>query len=390
MRLFGGRERRDVDMRPAPGAVRPTSEAVPPALQLAGAWSWRLLVVAGVLALVCFLIAQLRIIVIPLMVAALLTALLIPLVEWLQRHRWPRGLAVALSVVLLLSIVTALFWLAVSQIRDGYPALQQRAIDSYARLRQFLLESPLHLTEADISRYTDTLVQAIQQDTQQLVSGALSVGSSLGHLIVGLLLTIFATIFLLLDGARIWRWVVGILPRRARPAVDGSGRAGWVTLGDFVRVQMVVAAIDAIGIGLGAFILGLFYGGMPLVVPIAVLVFLGSFIPVVGAIATGTIAVLVALIALGPIPAVIMLGIVLLVQQIEGHVLQPFIMGTAVKVHPLAVVLAVAGGSIVAGIPGALFAVPIVAFLNVAIKTIATGSWRTNPRPATSSEVPNA
>lgn len=383
MRLFGGRERRDVDVRPEP-------EAVPSALRIAGAWSWRLLVVAGALAVLLFLIAQLRIIVIPLMVAALLTALLIPLVEWLQRHRWPRGLAVACSVVLLLSVVTALFWLAVAQIRDGYPALQQRAVDSYAGLRQFLLESPLHLTEADLSRYTDTVVQAIQQDTQQIVSGALSVGSSLGHLVVGLLLTIFATIFLLFDGARIWRWIVGIFPRRARPAVDGSGRAGWVTLGNFVRVQMVVAAIDAVGIGLGAFILGLFYGGFPLVVPIAVLVFLGSFIPVVGAVTTGAIAVLVALIALGPIPAVIMLAIVLAVQQLEGHVLQPFIMGTAVKVHPLAVVLAVAGGSIVAGIPGALFAVPVVAFLNVAIKAVATGSWRTTPRPATFSEVPNA
>lgn len=383
MRLFGGRERRDA-------VARPTAEAVPPALRIAGAWSWRLLAVAGVVALVFFLIAQLRIIVIPLMVAALLTALMIPLVEWLQRHRWPRGLAVALAVATLLAAVTALFWLAVAQIREGYPDLQRRAIDSYDRLRQFLLESPLHLTERDIARYTDAIVDAVQQDTQAIVSSALSVGSSLGHLLVGMLLTVFATIFLLYDGGRIWRWLVGIFPRKARPAVDGSSRAGWVTLGNFVRVQVLVAAIDAVGIGVGAFILGLFYGGMPLVVPIAVLVFLGSFIPVVGAIATGTIAVLIALIALGPIPAVIMLGIVLLVQQIEGHVLQPFIMGSAVKVHPLAVVLAVASGSIVAGIPGALFAVPVVAFLNVAVKTIATGSWRTNPRPTAYSEVPVA
>lgn len=363
---------------------------MPAGVQIAGAWSWRLLVVAGVLAVVFWVIAQLRIIVIPLMVAALLTALIIPLVEWLVRRRWPRGLAVALGVVLLLAVVTALFWLAVSQIRGGYPDLQRRAIDSYDGLRQFLLESPLHLTDRDISRYTDAIGQAVQQDTQAILSSALSVGSSLGHLLVGMLLTVFATIFLLFDGARIWRWIVGIFPRRARPAVDGSGRAGWVTLGNFVRVQVLVAAIDAVGIGLGAFILGLFYGGFPLVVPIAVLVFLGSFIPVVGAVTTGAIAVLVALIALGPIPAVIMLGIVLLVQQVEGHVLQPFIMGTAVKVHPLAVVLAVAGGSIIAGIPGALFAVPVVAFLNVAIRTIATGSWRRHPRPDDVTEVPAA
>ncbi|GAA2171820.1 AI-2E family transporter [Agrococcus versicolor] len=379
MRLLGARVRRPAE-----------PPAVPEALQIAGAWSWRLLAVAGALALAFWIIAQLRIIVIPLMVAALLTALMIPLVGWLVRRRWPRGLAVAVSVVLLLAAITALFWLAVSQIREGYPDLQRRAIDSYDGLRQFLLESPLHLTEADLARYTDTIGEAVQDDTQQIVASALSVGSSLGHLLVGLLLTVFATIFLLLDGARIWRWIVGIFPRRARPAVDGSGRAGWVTLGNFVRVQVLVAAIDAVGIGLGAFILGLFYGGMPLVVPIAVLVFLGSFIPVVGAIATGAIAVVVALVALGPIPAVIMLGIVLLVQQIEGHVLQPFIMGTAVKVHPLAVVLAVAGGSIIAGIPGALFAVPVVAFLNVAITTIATGSWRTSPRPTDVTEVPVA
>ncbi|WP_254678090.1 AI-2E family transporter [Agrococcus sp. SGAir0287] len=390
MRLFGGRDRGDAPTRPAAGGVPSGADTVPPGLRIASAWSWRLLVVGLALAALLFLVAQLRIIVIPLMVAALLTALMIPLVEWLQRHRWPRGLAVAVAVVLLLAAVTALFWLAVSQIRGGYPDLQRRALASYDGLRQLLLESPLHLTERDISRYTGAVVDAIQQDSQQILSGALSVGSSLGHLLVGMLLTIFATIFLLYDGARIWRWIVHIFPRRARQAVDGSGRAGWVTLGNFVRVQVLVAAIDAVGIGLGAFILGLFYGGFPLVVPIAVLVFLGSFIPVVGAVTTGAIAVLVALIALGPIPAVIMLGIVLLVQQIEGHVLQPFIMGSAVKVHPLAVVLAVAGGSIVAGIPGALFAVPVVAFLNVAITTIATGAWRTNPRPRDVSEVPTA
>jgi predicted PurR-regulated permease PerM len=132
-----------------------------------------------------------------------------------------------------------------------------------------------------------------------------------------------------------------------------------------------VASIDALGIGLGAFFLGL-----PLVIPISVLVFLGSFIPVVGAVVTGALAVFVALIYNGWVTAVIMLGIVLLVQQIEGHVLQPLIMGTAVKVHPLAVVLAVAAGSLLAGIPGALFAVPLVAVLNVMVSYISSGSWR--------------
>ena len=177
-----------------------------------------------------------------------------------------------------------------------------------------------------------------------------------------MLLAIFATLFILIDGRGIWNWIVGIFPRRARAAVDGAGCAGWATLQNFVKVQILVATIDAIGIGLGAFLLG-----VPLAVPIAILVFLGSFIPIVGAVVTGALAVFVALVYNGWVIALIMLGIVLLVQQVEGHILQPLIMGTAVKVHPLGVVVAVATGSLLAGIPGALFAVPVAAVLNVMI-----------------------
>jgi predicted PurR-regulated permease PerM len=155
-----------------------------------------------------------------------------------------------------------------------------------------------------------------------------------------------------------------------------------------VRVQIFVAFVDAVGIGLGAFILGLFTGGFPLVIPIAIAVFLGSFIPVVGAVATGVIAVFIALVFLGPFPALIMIGVVVLVQQLEGHVLQPFVMGNAVKVHPLAVVLAVATGALIGGIPGALFAVPVVATLNVIVGYIGRGEWRENPHPSVSDVVP--
>jgi predicted PurR-regulated permease PerM len=214
----------------------------------------------------------------------------------------------------------------------------------------------------------------LQADSSALLSGAVSVGSTVTELFAGVLLTLFSTLFILIDGKGIWAWVVRIFPRRARLALEGAGKAGWLTLQNFIKVQILVATIDAIGIGAGAAILQL-----PLAVPIAVLVFLGSFIPVIGAVATGALAVFIALVYNGWVVALIMLGIVLLVQQIEGHVLQPLVMGTAVKVHPLAVVLAVAGGSVVAGIPGALFAVPIVAVLNVMIGYIARGDWRQLP-----------
>ncbi|MDP9028111.1 MAG: AI-2E family transporter, partial [Actinomycetota bacterium] len=194
--------------------------------------------------------------------------------------------------------------------------------------------------------------------------------------------------FLLIDGRGIWHWLVKLFPVRARAAMIGAGEAGWITLTTFVKVQIFVAFVDAVGIGLGAFILGLFTGGFPLVIPIAIAVFLGSFIPLVGAVATGAIAVFVALVYLGPVPALIMLGVVILVQQLEGHVLQPFVMGNAVKVHPLAVVLAVATGALIGGIPGALFAVPLAATLNVMVGYAARGDWRVNPHPSVSDVVP--
>jgi predicted PurR-regulated permease PerM len=262
--------------------------------------------------------------------------------------------------------------------------LYAQSIVAWDDFRAWLLEGPFHITEQQLNDWADQIFTSIQQDSSVLVSGALSVGSTLGHFLAGMLLALFATLFILIDGKHIWRWIVGVFPKRARAAVDGAGRAGWATLQNFVKVQILVATIDAIGIGLGAFLLG-----VPLAVPIAILVFLGSFIPIVGAVVTGALAVFVALIYNGWVIALIMLGVVLLVQQVEGHILQPLIMGTAVKVHPLGVVIAVATGSLLAGIPGALFAVPVAAVVNVMIIYIAGGSWKgeTGP-PATEARSP--
>ncbi len=345
-------------------------------MHIAGAWSWRILAIAAVTALLIFLVIQLRLIVVPFLIAILLAALLVPLVQFLQRHRWPKWLAIAVAEVGLIAIVTGLVYLIVTQIVSGFPDLQARSVTFYDDLKAMLLASPLHLTDVQINAYFAQLWTTLQQDSSALVSGAVSVGSTFGHFVAGVLLVLFSTLFLLIDGKRVWAWTVRLFPRRARPAVDGAGRSGWSTLTEFVKVQIFVAFVDAVGIGLGAWIVGLFFGGFPLVLPIAVAVFLGSFIPVVGAVLTGAIAVFVALVYLGPVPAVIMLGVVLLVQQVEGHVLQPLVMGTAVKVHPLAVVFAVAAGGFLAGIAGALFAVPVIATLNAMVRYVAAGKWK--------------
>lgn len=376
--------------RETPVTAEQVEETVPPSLRVAGAYSWRILLVVGVVAVVIFAIAQLKDIVVPFMIAILLSALLVPLVNWLVRHRWPRGLAVAVAMVGTIAVVGGLVFVIVSQIRSGYPDLQKRSIVAYEQFKDFLATSPLQLDDKQIQGYIDGAVAAFQKDGQVLLSGALSVGSTAGHVLAGLLLVLFATLFILIDGKGIWSWIVRLFPRRSRPALDSSGQAGWVTLKTFVKVQIFVAFVDAVGIGVGAWILGLVFGGFPLVIPIAIAVFLASFIPVVGAVLTGAVAVFIALVYLGPLPALIMLGIVLLVQQVEGHILQPLVMGSAVKVHPLAVVFAVAAGSFLAGIPGALFAVPVIAVGNVMVKYIASGEWKTNPTPSAKDVLPDA
>ena len=359
---------------------REVESSVPLGIEIAGAWAWRILALAGVAVVFGLLVIQLNLIVVPFMIAVLVAALLVPVVQFLVRHRWPKGLAVAVTMIVTLGVLTGLIVLIVTQIRSGIPDLQDRSVAAYEDFKEFL-RTTWNINDTEFNDYLEQGWAAIQTDSQALVSGALSVGSTAGHVLTGALLTLFATLFILIDGHGIWNWMVRLFPRKARPAVDGSGRAGWLTLTTFVKVQFFVAAVDATGIGLGAFILGLFFGGFPLVIPIAVAVFLGSFIPVVGAVVTGAIAIFVALIYLGPIPALIMLGIVLLVQQVEGHILQPLVMGSAVKIHPLAVVFAVAAGSFIAGIPGALFAVPVVAVLNVMVTYVASGRWRAQVRP---------
>lgn len=351
-------------------------EAIPLPLRITAGYAWRLLLIAAVVAGFIWIVIQLKLLVIPLMVGILITALLWPAFEWMLRHRVPRWLAVAVSILGTIAIVTTLLWLVVWQIRSQLPDVQQRTGAAIDQFRQFLLEGPLHLTDRQLQGYIDQGFELLNEQAQLLFNGALAVGTTAAHVVTGAVLSLFILICLLADGAGIWRWTLRLFPRKARPAADSAARNGWSTIVNYARTQLLVAAIDAVGIGTGAALLG-----VPLALPVAVLVFLGSFVPIVGAVVTGAIAVLLALVYNGPWIALAMLIVVLGVQQLEGHVLQPILMGSAVKVHPLAVVLVVAGGSMIGGIPGALFAVPLAAFVNVAAVTVSTGSWRTGDKP---------
>ena len=347
---------------------------IPAGLERATQWSWRLLLIAAAITVGLFVVAQLSFLIIPLFIAVLLAALVAPISVGLRKLRFPRWLATLTTVIVFLAVVGGLFYLVINEVIRGWESLQARTILAYDDFVQYLLDSPLQVTESQLNEWVTALATEFNIDSSWVLSGALSVTSSVGSWLVGAGIAIFALIFFIHDGARIWEYVVSWFPKLARPAILGASRSGWNTLIEFVKVQILVAFVDALGIGLGAFFLGL-----PLVVPIAVAVFLGAFVPIVGGTVAAALAVLVALVYEGPLIALIMLIIVLAVQQLEGQILQPLVMGPALRIHPLAVVLSIAAGGYLAGIAGVLFAVPVVAFANVVIKYLAAGDWRGDP-----------
>ena len=357
------------------------AEAVPyvsPGLKLAAAWSWRSLVVLLGIGVFFWLLSTISSVVLPVLIALLLAALLAPLTGWLARKGLPRALAAAIAFVGFIVVVVGLFTLVGQQIYSGMPDLVKQVMVGVAGISDWLGTKPFGLDGSTISGYIDDSLDAatsfFQKNSSQLLGGAVQATSSVGTFLTGAAVCLFTTFFFLYDGEKIFRWFVGLLPIPARPVTTGAALRGWTTLVQYVRVQILVAAVDAIGIGIGAAVLG-----VPLVIPMTVLVFLASFVPVVGAIASGVLAVIVALVSNGLVSAVIMLAVVIAVQQIESQVLQPFLMGKAVSVHPLAVILSVTGGGFLFGIVGALFAVPTVAVVNTVVTYIARDKGHADP-----------
>lgn len=348
-----------------PAAVRDPAADVPYALRVAAALSWRLLVVAGAMAVIGFLIIELSLVIIPVAVALLLSALLVPAVDALCRRGVPRALSAAVVLVAGIAVVGGVLTFVVRAFIAGLPDLQKQVGDSFTTIKNWLVTGPFKLSESELDDAQTSITGAITENREQITSGALTTVTSVGHFVTGALLVLFTLIFFLYDGQRIWHFVIRGVPRPHRDRVHVAGERGFATLVGYVRASVLVAIVDAVGIGIGLWALS-----VPLVVPLAALVFLGAFIPIVGAVIAGAVAVLVALVTNGIVTALLVLAVVIAVQQLEGHVLQPLLMGRAVAIHPLAVVLAVAGGVVVAGIVGALLAVPLVAIVNTGIRSL--------------------
>ena len=358
------RERTEPVIEGGPSTYKPVR--VPYGVDLAAAWAWRfvIIVIAGLMIL--YALRFFGVVVFPVLIALFLSALATPVVSWLERIGVRRKLGALLVVVFGLAFIGLLLTFVGQQVSSGINDLSGQVVDGLEEIRHWLRTGPLHASDSQINSVISNAQHFVTDQGKDWASRATEIGSAAAEVIAGFFIVLFSTYFFLADGRMIWAWVVRLFPRTARLRVDSSGRVAFRSLTQFVRATVIVAATDAAGIMIWAAVLGL-----PLIGAIGVLIFLGAFIPMIGATISGTVAVLVALVAKGPITALLMLVGVIVVQQIEAHILQPFLMGRWVSVHPLAVILAIAVGVVAAGIPGALIAVPLASAGNAIVQHLA-------------------
>jgi predicted PurR-regulated permease PerM len=336
--------------------------SVPRWLRAWAAWSWRLLLVGAVLYASARVGARLSVVVIPCAAALLITALLEPLVSRLRRAGLSAMAATWCALLGAGAVIAGIGYLVTDRVRADYPQLVAQARHTTAQISSWLAGPPFHLTKDSVQRFLDGIPRYLSQHRSEVEGTVVTGGRIAAEVGAGLVLMVFVTFFLLKDGDRIWAWLIGELHGEAADRAERAGRAAWHTVVAYMRGTVAVAAIHAVVIGIALQIMG-----VPLVVPLAMLIFVAAFIPMVGLLIAGALAVLVTLATHGWVDAVILVAVLIIEDQLEAHLLQPQVVGRAVRLHPLAIILALGVGSVVAGIPGAVVAVPVVAVITRAI-----------------------
>ncbi|MDQ3738595.1 MAG: AI-2E family transporter [Actinomycetota bacterium] len=325
-------------------------------------------VAAGVFAL-GWLLLYLRVVTIPIFVALLVTTVLVPPVRWLAARGWPSLLATWAVILGALGVIAGVVAMMAPAIADQFDDLGTEIDGGIAEIETWLSDGPLGIEDVDLSAATDRLVEQVGSGgTGQLVEGA----TLLAEVLAGTLLAMVMTFFFVKDGSHLATAGLGLFPARLRDRARRAADAAWTTLGGYVRGTMVVGVVNAVVIAVGLAIIG-----VPLVLPLAVLTALSAFFPLIGAVVAGAVAALVALVSEGFGPALAVVGLVVIVQQIEGDVLSPLVLGKTLRLHPLVVLLALAIGTIVAGIVGAFIAVPLTA-----VGVSVARALRTSEQPA--------
>ncbi len=347
---------------------------VPRLLQGAASWSWRLLLV-GLLIYITFRLAvDLRLVVLPFVAAMLLTALLQPLTARLKRAGMAPLLATWCTFLLAVIVIAGVISLFADRVSADYTTLASEVTRTAREVQRSLAGPPFHLNARRLQAYYNDLVKYISQHKGQIAGTVLAGGKYAIELLTGLILMLFISFFLLKDGGKIWHWLIKGLRPEPRRRVNLAGETAWRTLVAYMRGTTLIAAIHALFIGLALWLLG-----VPLLVPFIVLVFLAAFLPLVGILVVGALAILVALATKGWVAAVILLAVLLVENQIESHLLQPLVVGRLVRLHPLSIILVLAVGGIIAGIPGAIVAVPFTAVITYAWPVLRSGTRLTVP-----------
>jgi len=340
----------------------PEQSRVPSWLATASAWAWRLLLLAVVIYLIARVLGILYIVVVPCIAALLLTAILQPLTARLRRAGLPALAATWVTLLIAAVVVGGLVTLVANRVSADYPTLLAEAKHTTAQIQSWLAGPPFHVKNNNVQKFLNNIPSYLSKH-KSLVEGTVVTGGKIAsEFFGGLVLMLFVTFFLIKDGERIWNWLLGAMRIDTARRMDRAGHASWLVVVYYMRGTVIVAAIHAIVVGVALWIMG-----VPLAVPLAVVVFVAAFVPLVGLLVAGTLAIVVTLATKGWVDAVILLGILIVEDQLEAHLLQPQVVGKMIRLHPLAVILSLAAGGVLAGIPGAVVAVPIVAVITRAL-----------------------
>ncbi|MEV6973152.1 AI-2E family transporter [Kitasatospora sp. NPDC093806] len=341
-------------MTPPRARPVPSADRVPPGLRIAAGYAWRLVVLGVAAYLAVSALSLLALPVIAVFVALVITSVLRPLVDLLARVL-PRSLAVLLAVVCAVAVVAGVLTLVGTTVAGEWSRLGAELRGGLGRIDHWLTGAPFHLRAGTVTDLRAKLGQFVTAHRSALLSTALSGAGRAVELLTGLALAVFCSVFFLHSGDRMWRWAEHQLPARARPVWSRAGRAAWHTFAGYTRGVLIVAGTNAVLVGIGLAVLR-----VPLVLPLTVLEFVAALVPLIGSPIALAVAALVALAARGPVVALLVLGLIVVIGQIEGHLLHPLVLGWSVRIHPVVVALSVTGGAVLAGVLGAVVAVPVV------------------------------
>lgn len=327
-----------------------------PLVEKIAGYSWRILVILALGWVVLWLLVRLRIVVMPVIVALFLTAVLSPLAQWLKQRGWRPLAATWATMVAMIAVVAGVVTLVAPSVGDELGEVGQRVEEGFQQVLDYLARSPLDISQQDVDRYVEQAVDELSANRDKITSGVLSGALKVAELVTQFFLMIVLTFFFVKDGPGLFRWIERQFPVRNRRHVRAAGEKAWAVMAAYLRGIGITGLVNAVLIGIVLLVVG-----VPLVLPLALLTFLGAFFPLVGAVAAGTIATLVALVTTGLGDALVVAGATLVIQQVEGDVLQPIVMGRTVNLHPVVILLVLAAGGILGGIVGAFLAVPVAA-----------------------------